>query len=408
MADRMKTVPKRPTAVIAGAFQTGVLAVRNLKRRGVHAVCFDCNPKMQGFRSAYGPARLCPDPDVAAEDWLRFMKELAAELGEKAVLIPSSDRYVSAIADHREILRDYFMLSPGIVLQGLLAMKQHQYRLAMDNGMPMSGTAMVGNLEELSAFADEAVYPCVLKPWHFREWERLPPGHALLNRKVAVVYSTDELIRSYRSVREITPDVIAQEVIEGPDTNKRVYLSCYNEKSERIANAMFRELRCVPVGFGPASVSEPVQDDEADEICDRFLRKIGYSGICEIEVKRDSRDGRVKLIEANPRLSGGGDAAPYAGVDLVWIHYQDMTGITVDPVSPSGRSFKHVVLREEGVAIPAYMGAGLLSWKELFRSYKPPLAFFDVDLRDWKISLETILVFLKAILKNGLQSIGKS
>ncbi len=82
---------------------------------------------------------------------------------------------------------------------------------------------------------------------------------------------------------------------------------------------MFRELRCDPVGFGPASVSEPVVDPETDRVCDEFLRSIGYVGICEIEMKWDDRDGRVKLIEANPRLSGGGDAAPYAGVDLCWL-----------------------------------------------------------------------------------------
>ncbi len=408
MSGKAATDPSRPKAVIAGAFQTGVLAVRNLRRRGVDAVCFDCNPKMQGFRSAYGPARYSPDPDIAAGDWLEFMQKLAAELGGRPVLIPSSDRYVSAIAEHRKELAADFRLSPGIELQGLLAMKQHQYRLAMDHDMPMSRTGMVGSVEQLSAFAEQAVFPCVLKPWHFREWERLPAGHPLLNRKVAVVHSGDELVRSYESVREVTPEVIAQEVIEGPDTDKRVYLSCYNARSERIAHAMFRELRCVPVGFGPASVSEPVTDEETDAICDGFLRRIGYSGICEIEVKRDSRDGKVKLIEANPRLSGGGDAGPYAGVDLVWIHYRDMIGEPVDPVSPGERHFKHIVLREEGVAIPAYMRAGLLSWKELLRSYRPPLAFFDLDRHDWKISLETILVFMKALLKNTLGGGGKT
>ena len=114
MSGKAGTDPSRPKAVIAGAFQTGVLAVRNLRRRGVDTVCFDCNPKMQGFRSAYGPARHCPDPDVAAGDWLDFMKGLAAELGGRPVLIPSSDRYVSAIAEHREVLAAHFRLSPGI------------------------------------------------------------------------------------------------------------------------------------------------------------------------------------------------------------------------------------------------------------------------------------------------------
>ena len=97
---------------------------------------------------------------------------------------------------------------------------------------------------------------------------------------------------------------------------------------------MFKELRCDPIGFGPASVTEPVRDEETDGVCDRFLRSIGYAGICEIEMKRDTRDGQVKLIEANPRLSGGGDAAPYAGVDTCWLHYLDLIGVPVTPVVP--------------------------------------------------------------------------
>ena len=49
-----------PPAVIAGAYQTGVLGVRSLTRRGVRAVCFDCNPRNPGFRSVYGPAQVVP------------------------------------------------------------------------------------------------------------------------------------------------------------------------------------------------------------------------------------------------------------------------------------------------------------------------------------------------------------
>jgi D-aspartate ligase len=385
-------------AVIAGAFQTGILAVRNLKRNGVRALCFDSDARLQGFHSVYGPARLCPDPDTHVEAWLEFMQDLSSELGDRAILIPSSDRYVSAIARNREKLAGLFDLCHGIELQGLLAEKQSQYRLALDHGMPMSNTGFITCKEDLEQFSSTADYPCVLKPRHFREWERLDPSHPLLNQKVSVCNTADELIDGYMSVREETRDVIVQEVIQGPDTNKRVYLAYYNERSERIAHAMFRELRCVPFGFGPATVSEPVVDEDADRVCNDFLRSIKYRGICEIEVKRDSRDGEVKLIEANPRLSGGGDAAPYAGVDLVWIHYQNMVGADLQPIEPNGKHFKHIVLRGEGVAIPEYMRAGLLSWRGLLNSYKPPLAFYDLEWRDWRISCETLYVFLRTLI----------
>lgn len=394
-----QSVTDWPPAVIAGAFQTGVLGVRSLKRRGVKTLIFDCDSAMSGFRSVYGPARLCPNPDGEPRQWVEFMKGLAHELGRKAVLIPSSDQFVTAIADYSEVLQDYFLLSPGIKIQGLLAQKQTQYRLAMEHGMPMPLTGMVDSLEELRVFSHKLTYPCLIKPWHFREWEKFPVDHRLSHQKIALASSVQELIANYELAKPITPSVIVQDIIQGPDTAKRVYLSCYDRTGKRIANAMFRELRCVPLGFGPASVSEPFPDVEADAVCDSFLKKIRYIGICEIEVKRDSRDGQVKLIEANPRLSGGGDAATYAGVDLCWIHYLEMIGRQVEPISPTGKHFRHVVLRAEATAIPEYMRAGLLSWRQLCSSYKPPLKFFDFDLRDWRNTLENSIVSIRLLVR---------
>lgn len=388
-----------PPAVIAGAYQTGVLGVRSLIRRGVRAVCFDSNPRNPGFRSVYGPARLCPHPDSESDAWLQFMLELAAGFDQRPVLIPSSDQYVTAMARHRRALAAAYVLSPGLELQGLLADKQTQYSLAARHGMPMPVTAEAGSDDEVAVFGATAAFPCLMKPMHFREWQRLPHDHRLFDRKIAIATSADELMALYRLVAPVTPRVMLQEIIQGPDTAKRVYLSCYDAGSRRIAHAMFKELRCEPVGFGPASVTEPVRDDETDGICDAFLRAIGYVGLCEIEMKRDTRDGRVKLIEANPRLSGSGDAAPYAGVDLCWLHYLDLIGQPVAPVGPDGRDFRHLVVRADGSAVPAYWKAGLLGMGDLLRSYRPPLAFYDLDAGDWRYSARTLLAAGRAFAR---------
>ena len=391
--------PGWPPAVIAGAYRTGVLGVRSLARRGVQAICFDCDPSRDGFRSAYGAARLCPDPDVAPDAWLEFMLGLAASLPAKAALIPSSDKFVSAIANRAEALAQHYHLSPGVALQGLLADKQSQYELALAHGMPLPRTRHVETVAEVEEFAREATFPCLVKPMHFREWQRFPAGHRLLDAKVAIADDAQALLENYRLASTANPSVILQEIIEGPDTSKRVYLACYDARSRRIANAMFRELRCNPVGFGPASVSEPVTDAETDMVCDAFLRSIGYSGICEIEMKWDSRDGRVKLIEANPRLSGGGDAAPYAGVDLCWLHYLDLIGQRVATVTPAGNAFRHVVLRADASAVPNYLAANLVSWGDVIRSYRGPLAFYDLDRDDWRYSIETALLSVRTLLR---------
>lgn len=388
-----------PPAVIAGAYQTGILGVRSLKRRGVEASCFDADSSMPGFRSAYGRARLCPDPDQHPEEWLTFMKDLAAGMGARPALIASADKFVTAIARFETELQPHFIVSPGAKLHALLADKQTQYDLAAKHGMPMSLTRFVKSPEEVREFAREALFPCVLKPTHFREWQRLESGNPYLNQKVAIAEDAGQLLAAYDLVARVTPHVIVQEIILGGDNNKRVYLSVYDRGSHRIGTAMFRSLRCDPMNFGPASVTEPVVDAETDAVCDEFLRRIGYIGICEIEMKRDSRDGKPKLIEANPRLSGGGDAGPYAGVDICWLHYQDLVGRKVEPVSPRGNHFRHVVLRSDGFAIPAYWGAGIIGFGDVWRSYRGKLAFFDIDWRDWRYSLETIYIFVRALIR---------
>jgi predicted ATP-grasp superfamily ATP-dependent carboligase len=384
--------------VIAGAYQTGVLAVRGLQQRGVRAICFDATPDNPGFRSVYGPARLCPDPDLDGPGWLRFMATLAEEIGSRPVLIASSDRFVSAIARHASALSDHYLLSPGTALQGLLADKHTQYELAAGHGMPMPLTQFARTVDEVRQFARTVRFPCLLKPTHFREWLRCPTDHPLYARKVAIAHSPEHLVDTYKQAATFNPLVILQEIIEGPDTGKRVYLSCYDAGGRRIANAMFKELRCEPLGFGPATVTEPVDDPETDAICDRFLRSLGFVGLCEIEMKRDARDGRVKLIEANPRLSGGGDAAPYAGVELCWLHYLDVLGHPVSPVAPSSRDFRHVVVRSDAIAVVEYYRAGLITWRDILRSYRPPLAFYDLDTRDWRYSIETLYVAARLLI----------
>ena len=123
---------------------------------------------------------------------------------------------------------------------------------------------------------------------------------------MSIAKTERSLIENYRLASVVNPNVILQEIIEGADSAKRVYLSCYDVKGERIANAMFRELRCDPMGFGPATITEPVIDPEVDEVCDRFLKSIGYMGICEIEMKWDAQGRPSEAHRGEPPTVGWG------------------------------------------------------------------------------------------------------
>jgi len=51
----------------------------------------------------------------------------------------------------------------------------------------------------------------------------------------------------------------------------------------------------------------------------RLLAKLGYTGLIEVEYKRDPRDGVLKLLDMNPRLWGWHTLCPKAGVDFPWL-----------------------------------------------------------------------------------------
>lgn len=386
----------RPPVVVTGAFLTGVALMRNLTRHGIEACCVDCDPKQPGFRTVYGKAHLCPNPDTHPAEWERFMIELSKSMKQRPVLIASADQFVTAAADHAAALENYYIFRPAAVkMQELLATKKAQYEIAEAHGMVVPRTRYVESTEEVRQFAREAQFPCLLKPVHFREWTRFPAGHPLLNQKTTLAFDAEELEAKYFLAASVNPALVVQEIIEGPDDAKLVYLSCYGRGSRRLGSCIVREIRTHPIHFGSASVVEPIDDPESDALCDNFFRKIGYEGICELELKRDSRDGRVKLIEANPRYSITADAAPYAGVDLGWLHYLDLIGEEVEPASWTGSHFHHIVLFRDVYCLRHYFAEGLTTWSKVIQSYQSPV-FFDFDVYDWRLAVETAGYLLKA------------
>jgi D-aspartate ligase len=389
-----------PSVVVAGAYQTGIVLMRALARRGVPVSCIDSNPRMPGFKTVYGRAYQCPDPDERPREWVDFMLQLARKLGGRAALIPSSDRFITVVGDHAEELSSAFIFPRGsIAAQALLATKKRQYDIAASHSLAVPRTKFVSSVDKLEAFSSEARFPCLMKPVHFREWQHFPPGHPLYFEKVAVASSAAELKAQYLLAAAVTPEVVLQEVIEGPDTAKLVYLSCYGRNGQRLGGCVMRQLRTDPIYFGSASVVEPVLDPEADHACDAFLRSLQYVGLCEIELKRDSRDGSLKMIEANPRYSVTADAAPYLGLDLGWLHYLDLIGADVSPVEPQMSDFRHIVLMRDFATFRSYLRAGLLTWKDLVHSYRRPVAFFDFDPHDWRVTAGTVFALGKLLVK---------
>ena len=257
--------------------------------------------------------------------------------------------------------------------------------------------------EELRTFAGAARFPCLLKPRQHQEWESLPLGNPLHGKKVVSGNTLEDLLTLYGYTEGFHRGVVAQEFVPGGDDTKYCYLSVYGKNATRLGHCVVREFRAYPLVFGSASIVEPVVDEEIAEICDNFLQKISYEGLCEIEVKRDPRDGKIFLIEVNPRFSGTGDCARFTGIDTGWLHYLDLIGQPVHPVKPTRFGFRHITLQRDLPSFPKYMGEKLLTFVGWIKSYTPPVVFWDMDWTDPLVTIKNLYRSVRGCVGNLLR-----
>jgi predicted ATP-grasp superfamily ATP-dependent carboligase len=63
----------------------------------------------------------------------------------------------------------------------------------------------------------------------------------------------------------------------------------------------------------------------------RLLAGMRYTGLVEVEFKRDARDGRTKLLDVNPRVWGWHTLGRRAGVDFPYLAWRLARGEAVEP-----------------------------------------------------------------------------
>jgi D-aspartate ligase len=91
-----------------------------------------------------------------------------------------------------------------------------------------------------------------------------------------------------------------------------------------------RRTRQFPVDFGYTSTFvETVEHPGVEAQAFRFLADLRFSGMAEIEFKFDARDGRIKLLDVNPRPWTWIGLGAAAGVDFPWIQWQLATGESI-------------------------------------------------------------------------------
>jgi predicted ATP-grasp superfamily ATP-dependent carboligase len=355
----------------------GLGAVRILARAGVAVRGFDCDPAREGFRSRYGRPRLCPDPTVDPGGLVEFLRGMVRAERRPPFLLPCNDKFAEFVSVRRsELEPDFvFVLSSPDLFEALLD-KEGTYELAAGTGVavPRTANVLAGPGNAGRSIPDGFPFPALLKPaMTYTLW-------GLTRGKVLVVRNPVEAGRALASLPAGAAFAL-QEVIPGGD-DRLIFYNTYRDRSGRaLAEFVSRKIRQYPPGFGTSTLFESCVDEEVLETGRRLFDGIDHRGLGSAEFKRDARDGRLKLIEVNPRLWLFHPLSVPAGVDFVLTAYRDATGQPVPPQTQAARTVKWLLLLRDLAVSLFYWRDGRLAIRDWLASYRGPIvkALWSVD-----------------------------
>jgi predicted ATP-grasp superfamily ATP-dependent carboligase len=247
-------------------------------------------------------------------------------------------------------------------------------QLAGDLGLDHPQTFFPQDRDELASIRCD--FPVLLKPAYKQTLNRFTRSKAWLAR------DHNELLTLYdNAVRLVDPSIVMiQEMIGGGGENQFSF-ACLCVDGQPLASLTARRTRQYPLDFGySSSLVETLELPEVETPARRLLGSLHYSGVAELEFKYDSRDGKYKLLEMNPRFWSWHSLGAPAGVDFPYLLWQMANDQSIDEVrARAGLKWLHVIM--DLAAAAGAISRGRMSVKEYLRSLSG-ISDFAVYSRD--------------------------
>jgi len=248
-----------------------------------------------------------PSPVDRGEEFLAWLRRHVAET-RYDVLLPLSDYTTVRIVTSQVTLGKFVGLAvPGRTELRRAHDKLEMTHLAEELGIGVPKTWAPRNRDELGRVAEEVVYPCVFK---------LRRGAGALG--LAFPCSREELLAAFDGLAGVDDEVFSssspliQEAVPG-EVHDGCALFC---RGEMVAGITTKRLYMLPREGGIGIVSESTHEPEVLEASRSILTALNWHGPANVEFKRDSRDGELKLLDLNARFWGVLDLSVQAGVDF--------------------------------------------------------------------------------------------
>ena len=250
---------------------------------------------------------------------------------EPPVLFYQEDRTLLLVSRYREQLREGFrFVVPDAELVEQLVDKSRFQQLAARLDLPVPAARVITPGDPAPSDDFGLPFPIILKPLVRipARWEPLAgPG------KATSVNSVAELRDLWPRITAANLPILAQELVPGDETRVESYHAYVDERGAVVGEFAGRKIRTWPLAYGDSTALETSDAADVLALGRTLVKKLKFAGVVKFDFKRGP-DGRLRLLEANPRFNLWHHLGAIAGVNLPALVYGDLIGAARPTMRP--------------------------------------------------------------------------
>ena len=223
--------------------------------------------------------------------------------GKYDVVVPCVDFSASILSRNKEEFSQYAkVVSNDWDVYQIAADKEKTMAVCMENNIPAPLTLLdVTALSDVEA--SHIKFPIIIKP---------KTGYGAIGFKK--LNNMEELRCVFANKEDTMHHYVFQEYI--PQTKLQYECAMFVDNNNEVkTGVVFSKNRWFPVEGGSSTLNITVERPDIVESCKQLLQKINWRGAADIDLIDDPRDGKAKIMEINPRVSGSVKIVFEAGVD---------------------------------------------------------------------------------------------
>jgi predicted ATP-grasp superfamily ATP-dependent carboligase len=295
----------------------------------------------------------------------RVLALAASEVAPPVVFYQSDAQLLWVSRNRRAIGRvARFAIADGALVDQLVD-KTEFVLLAEARGLPVPPSVMLSATDDYAPPRD-APFPAVIKPvtrtidaqWRFMAGDE----------KVLTVASPAALDAARARLGVYGKPVILQAEIPGPESQIVSYHLYVDQAGSVVTEFTGRKIRTLPIRRGITTSAEVLPLPDVLALGRKVVDQIGLTGVAKLDFKR-SPDGRLFLLEVNPRFTLWNNPGAVAGFNIPAAVYADLVGLPRPPFRQGPyrvRWFNH-----QDLAAARESGMGLLAWLAWLLRHRP-------------------------------------